>query len=501
MSALDALHLLLFGLLALALLALAAAAAALWQVLNAQAATRPSPSRTRPGPVQPASEPTTVPQPAQPSAPEPSEPSEPPVPQALGRELRTGLNAVLGFASLGREASEPAALREALERIELAGQQMLRSIRAHLPGEESVSPTAATASARIAGLRVLLVEDQAINREVATRMLARAGVHCASAPSGAHALGLACGQRFDAVLMDLNMHGVDGLETSRRLQALPGFAPTPIIALSAEVAPGTRARCAAAGIVDFLSKPIDRDALYACLARWCRPLPAGVAANAEPGGEDTADGLKPRPARPAADAQSLAPPPGFDFAAALRRADGDEAFLRRLLRAFIEDFATLGQDLERLREAGRRDQAARLVHAFKGVASTVGGHELAAQAAAFEAELGDPETGWPWARLPSFLDDWCAARERLAALLQQGASSQPAALDAETIAAKLDELEAGLQRADPTSEDLWEDLRPALAARHAAETAAVDQALRQFAFEAALAALQQLRTRLGSAGS
>ncbi len=119
-------------------------------------------------------------------------------------------------------------------------------------------------------LRILVVEDDPLNVRVATGFLAALGHASRAASSGPEALELLARERFDAVLMDLFMPGMDGFETTRRLRAAPppGAPDLPIVALTASALPEDLERCRESGMQDMLTKPLALDALERCLARW-----------------------------------------------------------------------------------------------------------------------------------------------------------------------------------------------------------------------------------------
>jgi CheY-like chemotaxis protein/two-component sensor histidine kinase len=131
-----------------------------------------------------------------------------------------------------------------------------------------------------ASLAVLVVEDNDINQEVARAMLEAAGHRVEVAGDGAEALKKHAAQRYDCVLMDCQMPGMDGYEATRRIRALEaerGAGRVPIVALTANAMSGDRERCAAAGMDDFLAKPFDSASLLAAVARRGRvamPQPA-----------------------------------------------------------------------------------------------------------------------------------------------------------------------------------------------------------------------------------
>lgn len=138
-----------------------------------------------------------------------------------------------------------------------------------IPGADA-APLPADTPARALTGRVLLVEDNIVNQTVTKGMLQRMGVIVDTASDGEQAFRLHGQQLYDAILMDCQMPTMDGFETTRRLrkQELDGPRHTPIIALTANAMEGDRERCIAAGMDDYLAKPISRDALAQCLQRW-----------------------------------------------------------------------------------------------------------------------------------------------------------------------------------------------------------------------------------------
>jgi signal transduction histidine kinase/DNA-binding response OmpR family regulator len=230
-------------------------------------------------------------------------------------------------------------------------------------GEPSPEPAAPTGP-----LRILVAEDNAVNQKVALRLLDRLGYQADMAANGHEALDRLDRASYDVILMDVQMPGMDGLEASRAICARwPARQRPRIIAMTAEAMEGDRERCLAAGMDDYIVKPVRLDELARALSR-CRPLTTERMA-ARPSG---ADGTTPRDAL---DRRVLDQ---------LREDLGDPAALREVISTFLERSPSM---LIALREAAARGDVATVsagAHAMKGTSATLGALALSQQCAELE---------------------------------------------------------------------------------------------------------------------
>jgi PAS domain S-box-containing protein len=253
--------------------------------------------------------------------------------------------------------------------------------------------------ATIQGARILLVEDNAINQQVACEFLERSGLLVTVAENGQEALDILDRDSFDAVLMDLQMPVMDGLEASRRIRAQERFRDLPIIAMTAAVMEQDRAACAAAGMNDHVAKPILPDEVRATLLRHIAPREGSGAA----------------PAVAAESNHLLARLPGFVWDTVLEALGGNRALLKTLLLQFAAQFADAVAKTTQLIADGKREEAAGFLHQIKGAAANLGALDLRQAVATLEAQLKSGEEPVAMAAFVATLDQALAAIASLAA--------------------------------------------------------------------------------------
>ncbi|HIJ84635.1 MAG TPA: response regulator, partial [Magnetococcales bacterium] len=221
------------------------------------------------------------------------------------------------------------------------------------------------------GTRILLAEDNAINQMVAREMLERAGFKVEIANHGREAVEMVNHAFYDAVLMDLQMPEMDGLEAARQIRADQRFKKLPIIAMTAHVMASDREKCLAAGMDDHVSKPMDPVNLLGVLQRWIMPR-EGVSEKAD---------VLPQRKRRFRDKEYSFPKelPGLDVAVALNRISGDQGLYRSMLINFKRDFSGFSQKIQMALGGGDQDEeklARTMIHTIKGTAGNLGAQGL-----------------------------------------------------------------------------------------------------------------------------
>jgi signal transduction histidine kinase/HPt (histidine-containing phosphotransfer) domain-containing protein/FixJ family two-component response regulator len=266
--------------------------------------------------------------------------------------------------------------------------------------------------ARFYGRRVLVVEDNALNRDLSVALLGELGIETELAVDGAEGVRKVGSERFDLVLMDIQMPGMDGLTAARLIREYEaerkdrwgeagqtqGGAGTedngtrgrgvPIIALTAHANPVDRVRSLEAGMDDHLTKPIDVDQLRQMLRRW---LPSNTPSPESASTRVPVASVTPIAAEHPGDATAGLPSqlPPFDLDAALRRCIGNTGLLRKLILDFAKEHAGTSARLRQQLDSGATSQAEHRVHSLKGAAAALELHALSAAARRLDDALRD----------------------------------------------------------------------------------------------------------------
>ena len=238
------------------------------------------------------------------------------------------------------------------------------------------------------GLSVLLVEDNQINQQIARELLESLGVQVTLADNGQMALDLLQAAShplpWSAVLMDLQMPVMDGHQATQALREQPRFKELPIIALTAHASEQEARRCIDEGMNAHLTKPIDPDALFACLARWGKPV-AGVHV--------------PRATMSSGSAGvylfEQLPVAVIDTSLGLRLCAGNQTLYASLLAKFLLSIEALPVQLQSALDQARFEDAERAVHSLKGVACNIGATQCCTLSSELEPMLSQVAAGSP----------------------------------------------------------------------------------------------------------
>ncbi len=303
------------------------------------------------------------------------------------KDLPLVLLASVGVHSDGPDfacASFAGSLTKPIKPVQL--HQTLLRVVSH---DEPAAPTAPlpsakpdTALASRLPLRVLLCDDNAINQKVALRLLQQMGYKADVAANGAEALAALERQPYDLVFMDVMMPGMDGLEATcliRERQKQPAQfpnykSPIIIVAMTASAMQGDREKCLAAGMDDYIAKPVRLDDVRAIIERW-----AEVAARTEPAANAAGGCQSPENSEPGGQASQGAPPPEdapVDMSRLLDFTDGDPENLRELVTLYLNQTAQQLEQLGAAVRAGTAQEVRRLAHSCAGASATCGMRRL-----------------------------------------------------------------------------------------------------------------------------
>lgn len=214
------------------------------------------------------------------------------------------------------------------------------------------------AVAKVSGACLLLAEDNEINQLVAEALLAKAGISVVIAQNGKEAIARLHEKSFDGVLMDMQMPEMDGITATRKIRKDARFAKLPIIAMTANVMAHDREKYLAAGMNDYIAKPIDPEKMLTVLARWIVP--------ARPSKPPTSSGAY------AAELENLPDLPGLRVADAVRHMGGKLETYCNVLREFRHRQQSVIANIQVALESGDQKTAERLVHTLKGLFGTLG---------------------------------------------------------------------------------------------------------------------------------
>ena len=262
----------------------------------------------------------------------------------------------------------PSALREAI------GIALGRLAPAATMQRVPAGPEAGTRHV-LAGARLLLAEDNALNQELTVALLGEVGIEVVTAHNGQEALdALRRDGHFDGVLMDCQMPVMDGYTAAREIRKQAAWAELPVIAMTANVMAGDRERILAAGMNDHIAKPLSVERMFETLTKWIRPR--------SPRPADSADTAPANRETPAIDSRLQLP--GIDREAGLRACGRNARLHQQVLTVFLRQQRDFAQRFAEARQDPDPSVATRVAHTLRGSAGSIGALAVEAAAAALE---------------------------------------------------------------------------------------------------------------------
>jgi two-component system, sensor histidine kinase and response regulator len=354
----------------------------------------------------------------------------------------------------------------------------------------------------VRGAWLLLVEDNEVNQEVAQQILSDAGVRVDIAGNGAMALARIAVNDYDGVLMDCQMPVMDGYDATRKLREDARHAALPVIAMTANAMVGDKEKCLAAGMNDFIAKPIDVAQLFTTLARWVKPRHPAPAAPQPL--QEVAQEAAQEAGQGAGQERPLPAIAGLKMEAALQRVGGNAVLMRKLLSRFVETQIDAMQRIGEAMDNNDLAAATRAAHTVKGLAGNIGAVALADAAARVEQMLAqgaaqgrEEAIAAMGQELGELVARVSMALRSTAAPVQPAAPLAPAPADPAALAGEVRDMARLLAQDDAAAVKLLERVGPMLAAAGQGEPARqLRRLLAQYDFEGALDELREAATAL-----
>jgi signal transduction histidine kinase/CheY-like chemotaxis protein len=401
---------------------------------------------------------------------------------AYGREEAVGSAEQRGVA-LRSVLSKPVTPSTLLEAI---GEALGKGIATETRAAERADSNAET-MARLKGARLLLVEDNEMNQELATELLTQVGIEVVVAGNGQEAIDLLVRDgRFDGVLMDCQMPVMDGYTATREIRKRPEYRDLPVIAMTANAMAGDREKVLEAGMWDHIAKPLDVAEMFATIAKW-------VKRSALPQADASAVPVVQIPSLPSSPPNRALPDlPGIDVKAGMATTMNNEKLYHRMLQKFRDGQADFLAQFSAARRGDDASAPERLAHTLKGTAGNIGARAVQAAAAELEAAC---KAQAPAERIETLLACASAALLPVIAGLRQIGSDESAAqhtaVDGEQLRTLAEKLRALLADDDSEAGDLLDEHADLFKAAFAGHYRRIDDAIKSFDYEAALEALAE----------
>ncbi|CAK0765020.1 two-component system, sensor histidine kinase and response regulator [Gammaproteobacteria bacterium] len=355
--------------------------------------------------------------------------------------------------------------------------------------------------AKLGGCRILLVEDNAINREVAREVLKYIGVIVEEANDGQEAIKMVQLAQYDAVLMDVQMPTMDGITATRLIRRDSRFQDLPIIAMTAHAMADARNESLAAGMNDHVTKPIDQRELFNALTRWVKPRQEFIDVRSLPSQE-----VQCFEKEKTITSTSV---PGIDLSGVLKRLNHNSVFLSSILAEFARNYLHAAEDLRKRLQDSHSDNissALHLVHTIKGVAGNISAPDLFKAALSLEIAIKDKRCeDWP-TLLNDFTDALtvvlCSIKkinnqetEDTTVRMKEAANNKAMIIDFDMVIPLLNKLSELLADNDSEAQAIFDTVKSFLA-KDFDELAQIETYIDQFDYKGAQSLLTELKKRL-----
>ncbi|MBF0202716.1 MAG: response regulator [Desulfamplus sp.] len=270
----------------------------------------------------------------------------------------------------------------------MSGEESTTAIRSNSPQEEELAIRES-----IKGSRILLVEDNSLNQQVAMEILADAELIVDIAENGQEAIYAIDKNTYDLILMDVQMPVMGGYEATQLIRKDERFANLPIIAMTAHAMNGIRDECIEVGMNDYVSKPVDPGQLLSILRQWIKPVVRNKSVNYEDARDKNEEITKPDESRKQIDVDLPERLTGIDMKSGLSRVSGNRRLYRQLLLDFARNYSSVTEEIRNLIGTDELKTAERIAHTVKGSAGNLAVNGVYAAAGELEKSITVKDAG------------------------------------------------------------------------------------------------------------
>ena len=337
----------------------------------------------------------------------------------------------------------------------------------------------------ICGARILLVEDNKINQQVATELLEQAGFLVDVAHNGLESLEMIENGAYDCLLMDVQMPVMDGYTATGKIRGFDKYSQLPILAMTANALAEDRERAIKAGMNDHIAKPIDPEQLFAALVKWVKP------------GDHMVGSQSDLPENLCAHSELPHEMPGIDLKIGIKQVSGNTSLYAKLLQDFLTDHRDDVAAIQKSLDTGDYITGQRLAHTLKGVGGTIGAIDLGKTAEKLEEAFKGESTESLLQALPAFQKAMDTVISGLVTQIAPDPESggAPLSVHSEELLLVLQQLSKMLDEMDPEAEELANKLYRSLGQTQnfRSLTKKLSQQVSGFEFDEAQETLQELR--------